>query len=145
MAETMTRWAPTMVGAGAAHAQQLLRRARLEVDAADASDDPQMRFLHAHMAAIRAAAAVLALEGVPSRRRRRVLSVWEQLAERGEAWESWAALFAAGAPVRAAIEAGRAERLESGVADAAVSAVEEFLDEVSASLAAGDLAAPIAS
>jgi len=145
MPEAMTRWAPAVGGASAANAHQLLGRARLELDAADASPDPQMRFLHAHMAAIRAAAAVLAVGGASARRRRRVLSVWEQLAERGEHWESWAALFAAGAPTRAAIEAGRADELDDRVADAGVSAAESFLDEVAASLAAGELAAPIAS
>lgn len=138
-------WGAAGGGAGMANARQLLRRARLEVEAADTSSDPQMRFLHAHMAAIRAAAAVLAVGGGPVRRRRRVLSVWEQLAERGDPWETWAQTFAAGAAMRAAIEAGRAEGLEDRDADAAVMAVERFLDEVAHALSTLDLAAPIAS
>lgn len=133
-------------GAGSAVARQLVRRSRLELDAALAGADPQMRFLHAHMAAIRAAAAVLALGAGSPRRRRRVVSVWEQLAEAGEPWQTWASLFAAGAPVRAAIESGRAADLPGAAADAAVSAVEGFLEEVEAAIRVGDLAAaPIAS
>jgi hypothetical protein len=151
MVATMTAMYSS-TGAGHPVAAQLLRRARAELDAADTSADAQMRFLHAHMAAIRSASAVLALGEGPAPRRRRVLSVWEQLAAVGPEWESWAALFAAGAPIRAAIEAGRSEDLEPGVAEAAVLAAEAFVGEVcaaaeSATARAGRLrvAAPIAS
>lgn len=138
------RVAQAPIGAGNAMAQQLVRRARLELESADASSDPQMRFLHAHMAAIRAASAVLVISGPVARHRRRVLSVWEQLAEAGESWGAWAAMFAAGAPVRAAIEAGRASDLDDGTADAAASAVASFLEDVSAALAGGEaVAAPL--
>lgn len=130
----MTRF----MGAGGAHpvARQLLRRAQLELDAADESTDPQMRFLHAHMAAIRSASAVLALGAGSPRRRRRVLSVWEQLAEAGPEWERWAATFAAGAPVRAAIDAGRLTELEDRVAAAALASARELFDEVGAAVRA---------
>lgn len=93
-------------------AEQLLRRAHAELDQISAAGSAEQNFLHAHMAALRAGAAVLALHpGGPRRRRGAVRSVWEQLAEVDESWESWAALFAAGAPIRAAIETGR----ESGL------------------------------
>lgn len=122
----------TAVGYPAAH--QLLRRAQLELDAADASADPQTAFLHAHMGAIRTASAVLAIAPGAPRRRRRVLSVWEQLAEAGPAWERWAATFAAGAPVRAAIEAGRLPELDERVAAVALDSARDFHDEVRATV-----------
>src|SRR5690606_2848985 len=71
--------------------------------------------------------------GAP-RRRRRVLSVWEQLAEAGPAWERWAATFAAGAPVRAAIEAGRLPELDERVAAVALASARDFHDEVRATV-----------
>lgn len=111
-------------------AQQLLRRARLELDSADAVSDPSMRFLHAHMAAIRGASAVLALGAVVPRKRGRLRSVWEQLSDAGEQWESWAARFEAGARVRAAIEAGRVTDLAPEFADEAVAAADEFVTQV---------------
>lgn len=123
------------VGAPAA-ARQLVRRAGLELDAAAASEDPQMRFLHAHMAAIRAASAVLALTvTTPPARRRRVLSVWEQLADAGAEWVPWAAQFAAAAPTRAAIEAGRVAELPEPVAAEALDVASAFADEVGAAVA----------
>lgn len=111
---------------------QLLRRARLELDAADSTSDPAMRFLHAHMAAIRGASAVLALGALVSRRRGRPRSVWEQLADAGEEWERWAARFEVGAQVRAAIEADRIGDLDAAVADDAVWAADEFVALVAA-------------
>lgn len=137
----MTTMTAFRSGVGQPVARQLLRRARAELDAAHTTTDPQMRFLHAHMSAIRSASAVLALgAGAVPRRRRRVVSVWEQLAEAGPEWESWAALFAAGAPVRAAIESGRSADLDPRVAEAAVTAAEAFADEVEAVPAATPIA-----
>lgn len=126
---------------------ELLSRARLELDAADATTDRPMRFLHAHMAAIRGASAVLALGGVVPRRRGRLRSVWEQLADAGPEWEPWAARFEAGARVRAAIDAGRVGDLEPAVSDDAVWAADEFVARVAAVARAGDagVAAPLAS
>lgn len=139
----------TMLGTGGAGypmARQLLRRAQLELDAADETQDPQMRFLHAHMAAIRAASAVLAIDA-PPRRRRRVQSVWEQLSEVGSEWERWAATFAAAAPVRAAIEAGRLTELEPRIAEAAVVSAQDLLSRAAAAVRGSDTvaAAPLAS
>lgn len=88
-------------------AEQLLRRAHAELNQISAGAGAEENFLHAHMAALRAGAAVLTLHPGGLHRRRAVRSVWEQLAEVDESWESWAALFAAGAPIRAAIETGR--------------------------------------
>lgn len=124
----------TTFGAGAISpvAQQLIRRARLELDSADLAADPSARFLHAHMAAIRGASAVLALGGVAPRRRGRLRSVWEQLTDAGAQWEPWAARFEASARVRAAIEAGRLGDLDPAVADEAVQAADAFVALVAA-------------
>ena len=111
-------------------AQQLLRRAHLELDSADGVTDPAMRFLHAHMAAIRGASAVLALGAVVPRRRGRLRSVWEQLADAGPEWEAWAARFEAGARVRAAIEAGRITDLAPELADQSVAFADQFVSQV---------------
>ncbi len=91
-----------------------------------------MRFLHAHMAAIRSASAVLALRALGSRRRGRPRSVWEQLADAGEEWERWAARFEVAAQLRAAIDAGRIGELDGAVADDAVWAADEFVADVAA-------------
>lgn len=124
---TTTTWRASMANPVA---QQLLRRAHLELDSADSVTDPSMRFLHAHMAAIRGASAVLALGAVVPRKRGRLRSVWEQLADAGEQWEAWAARFESGARVRAAIEAGRVTDLAPEFADQAVAAADEFVAQV---------------
>ncbi|MPV49533.1 MULTISPECIES: SAV_6107 family HEPN domain-containing protein [unclassified Pseudactinotalea] len=110
----------------AAHRQ--LTRAHGELDdAARARADTEI-FLHAHMAALRAAAAVTA--GSSATGRRRLRSVWEQLAERGGPWEPWAERFAAGAPIRAGIESGQLDSLPPGRAAAALAAAGEFVAAV---------------
>ncbi len=87
--------------------EQLLRRAYDELDQLSATAPLEDNFLHAHMAALRAGAALLALSPQTGRRRGPVRSVWVQISELDEVWEPWAALFASGAAIRAAIETGR--------------------------------------
>jgi hypothetical protein len=68
---------------------------------------PASRYVAAHLAALRAAAAVLAARGDPNAKRRaRPRSVWVLLPEVEPALQEWAAFFAAGAGKRAAAEAG---------------------------------------
>lgn len=94
--------------------EQLLRRAHAELDQLGEHASAEENFLHAHMAALRAGAALLALHPTAGGSRRRgVRSVWEQIAELDEVWVPWAAMFAAGAPVRAAIETGRQSALDA--------------------------------
>jgi hypothetical protein len=72
-----------------------------------ASADPLDRFAFAHLAALRAAAAVLAEAATPARgRTRRPTSVWTLLVGVAPELEPWASYFAAGAGKRAAAEAG---------------------------------------
>src|SRR6201985_2757232 len=75
---------------------------------AEAADEsaPGARYVTAHLAALRAAAAVVAARGEPRPRRRKPYSVWELLPQVEPALAEWAAYFAAGAGKRAAAEAG---------------------------------------
>ena len=73
-----------------------------------AEGDPGTRYICAHLAALRAAAAIVAARGEPGTgtRRRRPRSVWELLPQVEPALAEWAAFFAASAAKRAAAEAG---------------------------------------
>src|SRR3984885_6124592 len=75
---------------------------------AEAADErsPSARYVTAHLAALRAAAAVVAARGEPRPGRRKPHSVWELLPQVEPALTEWAAYFAAGAGKRAAAEAG---------------------------------------
>jgi hypothetical protein len=66
------------------------------------------RYVAAHLAALRAAAAIVAARPAPGtgRRRKGPPSVWELLPRVEPALAEWAAFFAAGAGKRAAAEAG---------------------------------------
>lgn len=89
-------------------ALSLLRTARQGLAEADAESDPGTRYICAHLAALRAAAAIVAARGEPGSgsRRRRPRSVWELLPQVEPALAEWAAFFAASAAKRAAAEAG---------------------------------------
>ena len=73
---------------------------------AAATADPGERFRLAHLSALRTAAAVSAQRGRPASARRRLMSVWVLLERVAPEHADWAAYFAAGAPIRAAVEAG---------------------------------------
>jgi SAV_6107-like HEPN len=89
-------------------ALSLLRTARHGLAEAEVEGDPGTRYICAHLAALRAAAAIVAARGEPGSgaRRRRPRSVWELLPQVEPALAEWAAFFAAGAAKRAAAEAG---------------------------------------
>ena len=78
----------------------LLRAARQGLAEAESEGDPATRYIGAHLAALRAAAAILAARGEPGTgaRRRRPRSVWELLPQVEPALAEWAAFFAASAP-----------------------------------------------
>lgn len=91
----------------AAPAISLLQTARRGLAEAAETAAPAARYVAAHLAALRAAAAVLAARGDPSAKHRgRPRSVWVLLPEAEPALREWAAFFAAGAGKRAAAEAG---------------------------------------
>ncbi|MFI9624287.1 SAV_6107 family HEPN domain-containing protein [Streptomyces sp. NPDC052042] len=90
-------------------ALDLLAQARAGLDEAAALDLPNERYATAHLAALRTAAAVLAVRGRPEtsrRRRQRIRSAWEVLPETAPELAEWSALFASGARRRARAEAG---------------------------------------
>ncbi len=108
---------------------QLLRRADAELLAARFAADPDDRFVHAHLAALRAAAALVAAWGVPSKRRG-PRAVWELLARTAPEFEGWTAYFAAGAPLRADVEAGVTGVVSDARAGEVLATAEDFVDEI---------------
>jgi hypothetical protein len=86
-------------------ARDLLGSAAHGLLEAHASHDPGRRYAAAHLAALRAAAAVLAARAHPVRRGR-IRSVWVLLPRVAPAMQEWAAFFSAGATKRAAADAG---------------------------------------
>ncbi|MCW2497541.1 SAV_6107 family HEPN domain-containing protein [Jatrophihabitans sp.] len=119
-----------------AQARAGLRDAALAADIGD-------RFSFSHLAALRAAAAVLAERGRPASTRRRLVSVWVLIDSVAPEFGEWAAFFAAGAPLRAAVEAGAFHAVTSRQADDQYRAASEFVLLVEASL--GMLETPLAS
>lgn len=117
-------------------AMALLESARSGL--ADAVDEtsPAGRYVAAHLAALRAAAAVVAVRGEPSSgsRRRRPRSVWELLPQVEPALAEWAAFFAAGANKRAAAEAGLSRAATAREADDLLRDAEIFLSVVETAL-----------
>lgn len=111
-------------------------------EAAAASDDGE-RFRLAHLAALRAAAAVLADRGRPAAVRRRLMSVWALLDLIAPELADWSRYFAGGAAARAAVEAGARHAVNRRAADDQLRSAEQFLGVVERSL--GMLAAPLAS
>ncbi|MFC8732473.1 SAV_6107 family HEPN domain-containing protein [Luteimicrobium sp. NPDC057192] len=110
-------------------ALRLLSRADHELASAYAAPDPAERFVHAHLAALRAAAAVVALRGRPSGRRTG-RSVWALVEVVEPALAPWSVYFAGGARTRAAIDAGRFDVVDAARADELVRCAEDFRDEV---------------
>ncbi len=124
-------------------APSLLGQAREVLGDAERCEDVGERFRLAHLAALRAAAAVIAFRGRPARAQRRLISVWVLIESVAPELRDWAAYFAAGAPVRAAIEAGALRAVSSREADDQIRAASEFLAVVEHSL--GMLSVPLAS
>ncbi|WP_461022723.1 SAV_6107 family HEPN domain-containing protein [Thalassiella azotivora] len=86
---------------------------------------PGDRYVTAHLAALRAAAAVLAVRGRPTRTSG-ALNVWVVLPRVAPELGEWAAFFAAGASRRAAVEAGRDGVVTARDADDLVRDAEAF-------------------
>jgi hypothetical protein len=98
---------------------------------ADAAGEPGAgaRYVAAHLAALRAAAAVVAARAAPGTgpRRKAPRSVWELLPRVEPALAEWAAFFAAGARTRAAAEAGLPRAVSARAADDLLRDAETFL------------------
>ncbi|WP_375487135.1 SAV_6107 family HEPN domain-containing protein [uncultured Jatrophihabitans sp.] len=118
---------PVLAGPSRGSALGLLEQARAVLAEADRADDAGERFRLAHLSALRSAAAVSAQRGWPAGARRRLLSVWVLLERVAPEYGDWASFFAAGAPVRAAVEAGAWSAVSTRTADDQVRAAHEFL------------------
>lgn len=111
-------------------ALDLLTQAHAGLDEAVALPEPNERYATAHLAALRTAAAVLAVRGRPEptvRRRRGIRSAWEVLPEVAPELSEWCVLFASGAPRRARAEAGIPGAASVRDADDLVRAAAMFL------------------
>ncbi len=111
-------------------ALDLLAQAHQGLDEAVLLATANERYAAAHLAALRTAAAVLAVRSSPepaTRRGRRIRSAWEVLPEVAPELAEWSALFAAGAARRARAEAGIPNAARARDADDLVRAATMFV------------------
>lgn len=113
----------------------LLAAARQTLSEAAGAAWPSERYALAHLAALRAAAAVLAARTrADAQRRGRPVSAWALLTGVAPELREWAECFAAGAKTRAAAEAGIPQAVTSRQADDLLREAGTFLDLVQRSL-----------
>jgi SAV_6107-like HEPN len=114
----------------------LLESARQGLAAAESEVSAGGRYVSAHLAALRAAAAVVAARAEPgaTTRRKRPQSVWELLPRVEPALCEWAAFFAAGAGKRAAAEAGLPRAVSMREADELLRDAETFVSMAESTL-----------
>ncbi|MEV4637268.1 SAV_6107 family HEPN domain-containing protein [Actinoplanes sp. NPDC049548] len=115
---------------------QLLTIARQGLMEAARTRPDGLRYAAAHLAALRAAAAVLAARARPAAptRRNRVTSVWSLLVLVAPEFGDWASYFALGATKRAAAEAGIPRVVTAREADDLLRAAETFVSLVQSTL-----------
>ncbi len=115
--------------------RELVTLARRGLDEAAGTRADGLRYATAHLAALRAAAAVLAARATPAPgRRNRLTSVWALLVVVAPELHEWAAYFAAGAAKRAAAEAGIPRVVSPREADDLLRAAEQFVAVVEVAL-----------
>lgn len=107
-------------------ARTLFEQARRALLDAEYSAHPVDRYAQAHLAALRAAAAVLAARARP-RRRSRPTSAWVLLATVAPELAEWSAYFATTSATRSAAEAGVRRLVTTRDADDLVRQAGEFL------------------
>ena len=131
----MTRLQHTPFDLPAATHSYLERAAASLREAMTTSEVPQ-RYACAHVAALRATAALLAARARPalSPRRGRQKNAWVLLAEVAPELGEWAAFFSAGAAKRAAAESGSRRAVTEREADDLVRDADRFLGLVEESL-----------
>jgi hypothetical protein len=110
-----------------ASAFALLRQARDSLAESERAPEPSERFATAYLAALRAAAAVLALRGRPHRGRSRPTSAWVLLAAMAPEMSEWAAFFASWSSTRAAVLAGITRDFNARTADDMVRQTDQFV------------------
>src|SRR5262249_54997489 len=108
--------------------RELVTLARRGLEEAAETRTDALRYATAHLAALRAAAAVLTARARPAPgRRSRLTSVWSLLVMVAPELSEWASFFAAGASKRAAAEAGIPRAVTTGEADDLLGAAEQFI------------------
>lgn len=125
------RVAPPVAPASRA-ALGLLRQAGDGLAEAHREPDPLLRYPAAYLAALRAAAAVLAVRTRPRPRRGAPRDAWYLLAEVAPELGEWAAFFASCSDIRAAAEAGIARLVSRRDADDLLRQSEQFVGIVRA-------------
>ncbi|HEU4423351.1 MAG TPA: SAV_6107 family HEPN domain-containing protein [Pilimelia sp.] len=114
---------------------ELLVLARRGLEEATETRPDGLRYAAAHLAALRAAAAILAGRARPTPvRRNRVTNVWTLLVMVAPEFDEWATFFAAGAAKRAAAEAGIPRVVTAREADDLLRAAEQFVAVVEVAL-----------
>ena len=112
-----------------------LARAAESLSEAMVATEVSARYACAHVAALRAAAALLAARAQPAPARRRTQkNAWVLLSEVAPELAEWAGFFAAGAAKRAAAEAGSRRAVTEREADDLVRDADRFLALVEESL-----------
>ncbi|GAB2988825.1 SAV_6107 family HEPN domain-containing protein [Nocardioides montaniterrae] len=112
-----------------------LMRSAESLSEAVAARDVATRYACAHVSALRAAAALLAARARPEPAKRRPQrNAWVLLMTVAPELEEWARFFAAGAPKRAAAEAGSTYAVTEREADDLVRDADRFLAVIEQSL-----------
>lgn len=107
----------------------LLRRADAELLAAQFASEPWEMFSHAHLAALRAGAALVAARGRPTGRGA-PRTVWGMLDAVAPELHPLSALFAQSATLRSAVDAGRFDLVTASRAERALTGATELVDAV---------------
>lgn len=118
---------PVATAPTARSALALLRQATDGLSEAHREVDPLQRYPLAYLAALRAAAAVLAVRTVPRPRRGSTRNAWQLLAAVAPELAEWAAFFASCSDTRAAAEAGITRLVGQRDADDMVRQAEQFV------------------
>jgi hypothetical protein len=114
-------------------ASTLLALSHRGLTEAASTTSPAQRYALAHLAALRAAAAMLSCRA-QGPARRRPTSAWELLARVAPELTEWAEFFAAGAAKRAAAEAGVSGVVSPREADDLLRDAQSFLSVVETTL-----------
>jgi SAV_6107-like HEPN len=125
------RAAPVAAAPVARSAVVLLRQSADGIAEAHRQPEPVLRYPLAYLAALRAAAAVLAVRAVPQPRRGSTRNAWQLLAAVAPELAEWAAFFASCSDTRAAAEAGISRLVGRRDADDLLRQSEQFLGLVS--------------
>lgn len=106
-----------------------LIQADAELAAALTSEDPAEQFRHAHLSAIRSAAAIVEFRGRPHPRMH-ARTVWEMLTIVEPEFAPWATYFASGAALRAMAESGLGDQIDAMRVAEVTACAEDFRAEV---------------